>query len=366
MNTKTLRLRLIALATLLVLIAGTHYALNHNPSFLFWYTNQAFPWLQQIRSDLLNRFSLSIGDYIYLILGLFLLLLLIRLIYFSIRYKSSKEDFWTELLRFFTFPSFIYLLFTLLWGGNYARPALAQNLGLEGIDWDEQKLVQINEKLVERLNEIRNADLSFPDFKVLNHQANTYYHQQLNVPQGTLKVKHTSLGYMLNYLGINGYYNPISGEAQFNRFIPKFMHPFVIAHEMAHQTGVAAEDDANLLAYIICAESQDPAFRYSGYFNLFLYAFNDLKSIDTQSANQVLESLNPFSQNDLEELKVMRLKYKSRFRSVSLYLYDEYLRWHGQKEGIKTYAGVVKWAYYWEKTRQQAAGPATITSIARD
>lgn len=355
MNNKTLQRRGLVLLALILLIAVLHSALNQHTIFMQWYVADIFPWTQQLRSNALNRFSISIGDYIYLLLGLFLLLLVLRLIYFSFRYKSNKTDFWSELLLVLNFPAFIYLLFLMLWGGNYTRPALANNWGLDRPGWDSVKLMQLNKSLVKKLNDLRATPIPVADFKLLNYQANIYYQEKLGTKDINFKVKHTSLGYLLNYLGINGYYNPISGEAQFNRFIPKFMHPFVIAHEMAHQTGIAAEDDANLLAYIICAESQDPSFRYSGYFNLFLYAFNDLKSINEQEAESLLQGLNARSKQDLRELREMKQKFKSRFRGISLYLYDEYLRWHGQKEGIDSYAGVVKWAYYWEQGRQQPA-----------
>src|SRR5690606_26965563 len=203
---------------------------------------------------------ISVGDYIYLILGLVLVLILLRFVYFSCKYRSNKEDFWKELFRLTTFPCIVYFMFLLLWGGNYSRPSVAERWQLNSDEWSNEQLVALNLTLVEQLNLTRADTVHFADFKVLNHQANSYYQEKLGVKSIKLLVKHTSLGYLLNYLGINGYYNPLSGEAQFNRFLPKFMHPFVISHEMAHQIGIAAEDDANLVAYIICAESQDPAF----------------------------------------------------------------------------------------------------------
>lgn len=362
MNNKKLQRRGLILLLLLLLIGGLHYALTRNSAFLQWYMTDAFPWTQKQRSNLLNSFSVSIGDYLYLLLGLFFLLLIVRFVYFSLRFKNSKEDFWPALLLLLNFPAYIYLLFLLLWGGNYARPTLAASWGVDGPNWDSSKLMQLNRSLVKKLNNLRDSAINFADFKVINHQANIYYQEKLGTEDIALKVKHTSLGYLLNYLGINGYYNPLSGEAQFNRFIPKFMHPFVIAHEMAHQTGIAAEDDANLMAYIICAESQDAAFRYSGYFNLFLYAFNDLKTINKNGADVLLLELNARSKQDIQELREMKQKFKSRFRGISLYLYDEYLRWHGQQEGINSYAGVVKWAYYWEQNRRHAAAAQSVAA----
>src|SRR5690606_41266297 len=97
-------------------------------------------------------------------------------------------------------------------------------------------------------------------------------------------------------------------ESQFSRFIPPFMHPFVISHEMAHQTGIAAEDDANLVAYLIGVQSDDRAFQYSSYFNLFLYAYGDLKIKDSCRATEILGQLNQQSRMDRETLRAMYRK----------------------------------------------------------
>src|ERR1044071_7173753 len=104
----------------------------------------------------------------------------------------------------------------------------------------------------------------------------------------------------MQYLGIQGYYNPFTGEAQVNSALPEFMLPFVVCHEMAHQSGIAAEDDANLLAYAICTSAPDSSFVYSGYFNLWLYTQSKLKQEDSSLAAAMLETLNPASRAQVD------------------------------------------------------------------
>ncbi len=340
------------LVGLLLLITGFQYALSNDGTVLRRYIQFIYYPLQKGRSLLFNPIPVSIGDILYLLLILFFILLLIRLVYFLTTYKRNKNDFWIELLRCFTFPAVVYLAFLLLWGGNYARPGLTAHWSLGKLHWDAAALVHLNQTLIKKLNDTSYVQIKFPDLDIVNKEALQYYHQQYNHPIAPLKVKPTSLGYLLNYLGIQGYYNPLSGEAQFNRFIPAFMHPFVVAHEMAHQTGIAAEDDANLMAYILCVESNNPAFQYSGYLNLFLYAFADLKEKNNEIAEQLLNGLNPNTMSDIEELKSMRRKYRSRFRGGATALYDEYLRFHGQREGIRTYGQVTRWVYFWEQSQK--------------
>lgn len=348
-------IRIVIIALLLIVIITLHLALAYSRRFLDFYIGYIYLPLQSLRSYLLNKTDISIGDMIYLLLGLFFLLLLLRSVYYAFTYRKNKADLKVELLRLLTFPLAVYLLFLVLWGGNYLRPALSDRWDMNGFNWNKKTLIRLNELLLARLNEESKDVIFFPEDESLNLYLNTAYHDRLCDMLPQLKIKATSLGYMLNYLGIQGYYNPLSGEGQFNRFIPDFMHPFVIAHEMAHQAGIAAEDDANLLAYIICSESDVLPIRYSAHFNLFLYAFSELKITDKAAAKEIFAQLNQTNKEHMEELRKMSRKYRSSFRKMSNTLYDEYLRMHGQTDGIESYSLVTRWAYFWEYTQKRKA-----------
>ncbi|WP_118976142.1 DUF3810 family protein [Taibaiella koreensis] len=348
-------LRIGAIVVLLVLILIFQYTLSNSESFLGFYIRDIFLPLQKGRSNLLNGISVSLGDILYLLLALLLLLVLIRTLYFLFTFRKNKGDLLTESLRLVMLPLFIYFIFLLFWGGNYARKPLSASWDLEMLQWDTPALIDLNEQLVKGMNAEQQQPIVYSNLERTNVLANNLYHQRFGDRLPRLKVKPTSLGYMLNYLGIQGYYNPLSGEGQFNRFIPLFMHPFVVSHEMAHQAGIAAEDDANLLAYVLGAESSIPAFRYSAYFNLFLYAYSDLQVRDSIAARQIFAHLNQQSRNDMDTLRAMNRRYRSKFRRISTSLYDEYLRFHGQTEGINTYSDVTRWVYFREHAQKKEA-----------
>lgn len=352
---KSILLRLGFIAFLLCIIISMQYAIANNPDGLDFYITHIFLPLQRKRNLLFNKLPVSIGDILYLLLFLLFLLLFIRSLYFAFTFRKNKMYFGLEFIRMITFILVLYCSFLILWGGNYYRPPLSAKWEYRNTKWDTANLIRLNEFLIEKINETEKNTLVYPDLKALNTQTNLYYHQQFGRHLPQLKVKATALGYLLNYVGVHGYYNPFSGESQFNRFIPDFMHPFVISHEMAHQAGIAAEDDANLIAYIIGVRSRDPAFRYSAYFNLFLYAFSDLKEKDKVLAARLLNKLNEHSRNDLVTLKKMYEKYKSSLRGFSNSLYDEYLILHGQRKGLNSYNEVTHWVFYWEIIAKEKA-----------
>lgn len=342
---KRIHLRTILIVLIFLAILIFQYTLSHNENFLTFYIRHIFQPLQRLRSNLLNGLPFSLGDLTYLLLALGLLLLLTRIVYFLFTARRNHQELLTELQRLGLTCLSVYFIFLVFWGGNYSRRPLSAAWETGSLPWDKPALILLTEGLIDSMNKEQQLTLRYPDLKELNRQANRLYHERFGDRLANLLVKPTSLGYMLNYIGIQGYYNPLSGEAQFNRFIPAFMHPFVVCHEMAHQAGIAAEDDANLLAYILGSESQTPAFRYSAFFNLFLYAYADLKARDTTAAAHAFARLNQQSRNDLDSLSAMHRRYRSSFRHITSSMYDEYLRLHGQREGIHTYNDVSRWVY---------------------
>ena len=52
-------------------------------------------------------------------------------------------------------------------------------------------------------------------------------------------VKPSLYGWLGNYFGFTGYYNPFTGEAQVNTTVPKFLLPYITLHEIGHQLGYA-------------------------------------------------------------------------------------------------------------------------------
>ena len=94
-------------------------------------------------------------------------------------------------------------------------------------------------------------------------------------------LKPSLFSYLGNYFGFQGYYNPFSGEGQVNTTIPRFLEPFVSAHEIAHQIGYAKENEANFVAFIACRSYPNPTFRYSMYFDMYLYAVTELGREDS-------------------------------------------------------------------------------------
>lgn len=346
--------KLIIVTVLLFLVVLLQYLIPGNPRLEDAYNHYIFKPYQSFRNLLFGYVPVSIGDMLYIAGSLILIAVIIRWIYFLFRFSTQKQFLAQSLLNTGITLATLYILFFIGWGGNYYKPSLVSYWQLDaGAKNNDSVLKVYDQYLIDRLNHLAPAyeDMSF---RKINQQAQHYYKAYTNNKSrlNGLRTKPSVFGYFMQYLGIQGYYNPFTGEAQVNRFLPSFMLPFVVCHEMAHQNGIAAEDDANLIAYALCVLSPDKDFSYSGYFNIWLYTHNRLRMADSTAANQLITTLNPLSHSQLDTLRAIRRRYRSKMNEYSSAVYDRYLRLHNQKNGIDSYYGVVLSAWAWEEKRK--------------
>lgn len=302
--------------------------------------------LQNIRSHILQYLPFSLGDLIYVGLFIWLLISLFRFVRNIIRSRRiGKHIVGNQLLRFAATLVFLYASFIILWGANYKREPLIPE---SSTTLDTATLIALNDTLVAEINRLpdRTNPLSLTQ---INKRINIDYRNMFGPKVPLLLVKPTLFGGSLHYFGIQGYYNPLTGEGQFTTSLPHFMWGFVVAHEMAHQAGIASEGDANFIAYMICVQDSMPGMQYSGYLNLFLYANRELFEIDSTLSKTKYEALNAPVRDDIEALKKLRKRYKSSFRGLSTDLYHWYLQNRGLKQGIGSYRLISKKVYEWEQ-----------------
>ncbi|OJV55300.1 MAG: hypothetical protein BGO31_20400 [Bacteroidetes bacterium 43-16] len=337
-----------ALLILLALLLLLSFFFKNSTIFSI-YERYCFLPYQQLRSWILNVIPFSVGDILYSLLFLVLLFTIIRLISYLLQWKRKKRQLRDLLLRSVVSLSVVYLLYFYSWGANYARHKIWQPT--TDTAWSIDQLAALNDTLISSLNILPDYDHSLglqETNTLVKHAYENYWGNR--VPE--LKVKPSLFGSSMYYIGIQGYYNPLTGEAQFAKSLPVFMWGFVLAHEMAHQTGVAAEGEANFMAYVMCVKSGHQSLKYSAYFNLLLYANRELSRKDSLMAAQKLDLLRPEVRKDMAELEEMRGKYKSVFKGTALAIYNWMLQSQGQKKGLKSYSDISRLVYLWENAQE--------------
>jgi hypothetical protein len=144
----------------------------------------------------------------------------------------------------------------------------------------------------------------------------------------------------MSYLGITGIYLPFTAEANVNVIVPDSQLPFTACHELAHQGGIAPEDEANFLAYAACVRHPDVDFRYSGAFNAALYALGALSQVDAGRAREQAR-WSPAVRRDIKALQEWNERYQGPAEEAPRAVNDAYLKTQGVGEGVRSYGRMV-------------------------
>lgn len=144
-----------------------------------------------------------------------------------------------------------------------------------------------------------------------------------------------------SYWGLGGVYSPYTGEPNINVQLPRFGLPFNVCHELAHQRGVAREDEANFVAYLVARDFGDPDFVYSAALDGATYATTALSRVDGKGAWALWQTFSPAVKRDLAARKKWREDHASFVGAIGSTMNSTYLKANGVKDGVESYGRVV-------------------------
>jgi len=305
---------------------------------------------------LLCRLPFSVGDVLYGLFGIWVLWKLVKGITMLWKRKATWKGTGLRSLKALGLMLLLYVVFNSFWGINYNRRGIAFQLGLKMDKYTLEELQTVNALLLEKVNKTKqdlvSAGMAYPSKKVLFERAVQRYQVIDSIypflHYQTPSLKPSLWGWLGNYVGFLGYYNPFTGEAQVNTLVPQFLQPYTVCHEVAHQLGYAKENEANFVGYLAASASGDTLFQYSVYLDLFLYSNRNLFSSDSVSAKSYAARLLPPVKDDLKEWREFNRRHKNPVEPVIRWAYGKYLENNEQPQGVLSYDEVTSFiiAYY--------------------
>ena len=323
------------------------------------YSSHFSPSFSRFLRKCLGGLPFSIGDFLYGLLAFWISWSCIK--FFRQIFRRDRElkrtvYLFHAMLRLFIFCSSMYIIFNIFWGINYNRKGIAWQLRLDMKKYRQSDLEEINCLLIEKINLSKKTltvyQIRYPSNKVLYGMVCAAFKnasgQYPFLAYQPSSLKTSMWGWLGNYTGFTGYYNPFTGEAQLNTTVPKFLHPFIACHEVAHQLGYAKEMEANFVGYLAASASSDPGFRYSVYLDLFTYANRNLFLQDSATAKLYRRELDTAVIADLKEWARFNRKHQSPVEPVVRWIYGKYLEGNSQPQGLLSYDEVTAFiiSYY--------------------
>lgn len=154
---------------------------------------------------------------------------------------------------------------------------------------------------------------------------------------------------VMSMMDCTGVYCPFTGESNLNVDSPTCFLPATIAHELAHQRGIASEQECNFIAVLASTTSGQTAYAYSGWLLGYVHLGNALYSADRDRWQTVYKGLPETVRADLSDNNAYWAQFESTpVQKVSNTVYDNLLKGYGDEYGMKSYGKVVDLlvAYY--------------------
>ncbi len=319
-----------------------------NPEFIEkYYSNGIYPYISSFFRIILGWIPFSIGD----LLIAFLLFTLVRFLFRLI--KNRFRNFVLKMIHFIAILSVIYFCFYLFWGLNYYREPLAKNLNYKQEKYSTKQLQTVTNHIIEKLNYYQLEITKNDTLKVENtYQQKEMYKMAVlgydnlskDFPQLNYKfksVKSSLMSLLQTYNGTSGYLNPLTGEAQVNDRIPKTSYPTTTCHEMAHQIGFAAENEANFVGFLAANYNDNVYFKYASYRMAFGYCISEIRKRDKEISKQLWQSVNKGIIKDFNASYRFWQTYKNPFEPIVKKGYNAYLKANKQAKGTDSYNYVV-------------------------
>lgn len=302
-----------------------------------------FEWRKEIQQSLCSDFKFSVGDIVYVILGLFFILLISTL--FS---KKGRKKGSLVLLISLNIFYFIYQTF---WGTMYFEPPMIERLPSEKINITETKkrylqYINLCNEARKQANEDENGVFEIQNIDVLKKEIvlqQGHLSQKLNFKKNNhiISIKPSLFEKIMNKTGVFGYYNPFTAEAQYNPNLPDTMIPFTLAHETAHQLGYAREQEANFVGFLMSEHSKNTDLKYSTSLFVLKQLNRYIAQFDTDFLEEKGDLVSEKVKRDLQSETNFRENSKGLTRRFFLTSNDLFLKSNQQK-------GRVSYSYFIE------------------
>lgn len=335
---------------LLFLLSGLIYLAGRNSIFIEKVYSEGFYPLSSVAQRFISGiFPFALGDFLYLLLVLYML----RSIYLFFKKLSQKKlvaaDRLNVPLQLLNFFLILYLVFKILWGLNYSRPSISKQLGIANEKYTTAELVLLGEYFIDQLNAFQHLKKQSYPIDELESKAKAAYDLMKEThpffQYRSPSVKAVLNSWVVTKIGIEGYYNPLSGEANVNMRLPAVSLPFVTCHEIAHQLGIGREDEANLIGYLTAIHSTDENFRYSAAYNMLRSILFEIRIKSPEDYKRLYARINPETIKDFKTERAFWQKYNSDMYGYMGIALDGFLKLNNQPKGADSYQDIVIWLY---------------------
>ena len=245
----------------------------------------------------------------------------------------------------------IYAGFCLLWGVYYYGDDFLSRSGLRDEPISTEQLARTTALFAALTNaageEIERDETGccvFDRAAILADSARLYERAAQHFPSLDGPARHAKgvcFSRLMSYVDFTGFFCPFTGEANVNLDFPCALFPSTVAHELAHQRGVAQEQEANFAAVLACLENGRADWVYSASLLAYVHLGNALYKADHAAWSEIYDGLSEGVRADLTASRVYWAQFETPVQTVSNTVYEGFLHSYDQTQGLKSYGACV-------------------------
>ncbi len=347
-------LGLATLSFLLVVIA------RNSMAFATFFNRRISAVVRAILAYITNLFPFSTAELLIILIPVILFVLILFAVRIGTRSWKGVLIYTVSLI---SVASIIFTIFVWGYGIGYYVPTLDKQLELNSrpVSAEELKetalwLADELEKYDDEFHKFADGSTSMPyslgemsEKLMESYQAISEEYPFLQSLKS--RVKPVLLSIAMSETHFTGFYTFFTGEANINVDFPDYTLPYTAAHEFAHQRGIARENEANFIAFLVCSSSDDLYLQYSGYLNLYEYVASALYSASPTMYYEVYATVPAYAKQEMRAYSAFYAKYKdSEAGKVGSSINNAFLQANGTVEGTKSYGLVVDLAVAYYRT----------------
>lgn len=356
-----------------------NYLAWRSREFCDWYIDHIFPVWLNTYARLTSALSISVGEIMLILavgitafgIGFFIYNLIRRGKYTTGLLKYGRTYAWIVLVVGYVMTLNCFILYH---ATGFAQKYMVKETGTMVVDMSDTAVIEVDTKgksaytkknlatlrdyLVEQCNTLADqidrdeqgtavysGDLIAESVHAMEAMGQQY--DRLSGYYVTPKYLKCSEFFSQQY--IMGYYFPFSMEANINSVMYITNVAPTVCHELAHTKGFIFENDANMIGYLACIQSDDTFLQYCGYLSVLNYVNNDFyKSVNKSTykkhvrINDRVADDNVFlTREDWQAVEKKAAVKTSTVKKVSNNFLNTNLKLNGVDEGIQQYNEVV-------------------------